>query len=200
MFYILICMSAVLLALSKQLKFYPTMSSTVQKAVVITAIGEPAVLINDRKIPQPGPNQVQIKVTVAGINPHDQKSRAWGLFIDKGLPAIVTNDVVGKVSKLGEGVTKLAIGDRVVWQAAFDPESSQKGLQEYAVGDVDLLAKIPSSTSDDEAATLPTNIAASLVALFDTLKIPAPWSDGASSFDYANTSLLIIGGGSNCGR
>jgi NADPH:quinone reductase-like Zn-dependent oxidoreductase len=32
------------------------------------------------------------------------------------------------------------------------------------------------------------------------LGIPAPWNEGAKSFDYKNTALLIIGGGSNCGK
>lgn len=30
--------------------------------------------------------------------------------------------------------------------------------------------------------------------------IPAPWTEKAKTFDYAGTQLLIIGGGSNCGR
>ena len=46
--------------------------------------------------------------------------------------------------------------------------------------------------SDDEAATLPTNTIAPLVALFDTLEVPAPWSDEAKSFEYANNANLII--------
>jgi NADPH:quinone reductase len=175
------------------------MSST-QRAILVTEIGKPVVLITDRAIPQPGPNQVQIKVTVAGLNPHDQKSRDRGLFIAESLPAILTNDVVGKVTKLGDGVTKVAVGDRVVWQAAFDGASFQNGLQEYAIGDADHLAKIPDSISDDQAATLPTNVMAPVVALFKTLKIPAPWSEDAKRFDYASATVLIVGGGSNCGK
>ncbi|KAI3391856.1 hypothetical protein diail_6686 [Diaporthe ilicicola] len=87
----------------------------------------------------------------------------------------------------------------VVTQPGFSPGWAQNGLQEYATADVGAFAKIPETTSDDEAATLPTNIIAPLVAIFDTLKIPAPWS-GQNEFDYAGTTLLIIGGGSNCGR
>ena len=181
--------------------------SETQKAVVITELGKPAVL-SDRAIPQPGPGQVLVKVTVAGLNPHDQKSRDGGLFIADHLPAVLTNDVVGNVIKLGDGVTDVIVGDRVVWQPAFASAtppnakftSAQNGLQHYAVADVDLLAKIPASISDDGAATIPTNIIAPLVALFDTLEIPAPWSDQAAKFDYANTTLLVMGGGTNCGK
>ena len=178
------------------------MAST-QKALIVTEIGKPIVLTTDRTIPEPSQNQVQIKVTVAGLNPHDQKSRDRDLFIADNLPAVLTNDLVGKVTKLGSAnITKFKVGDRVVSHAGFGKElaSTQNGLQEYAVADVDFLARIPDSISDDEAATLPTNIIAPLVALFDTLEIPAPWNDAAKKFDHANTSLLVVGGGSNCGK
>jgi NADPH2:quinone reductase len=174
--------------------------SGAQKALVVTELGKPVSLVTDRPIPEPGANQVQVKVTVAGLNPHDEKSRSLGLFIADDLPSILTNDVVGKVTKLGQGVTDIAVGDRIVFQPTFAPGSPQNGLQEYATADLLALAKIPDSITDDEAATLPTNIIAPLVALFETLKIPAPWSKAAEGFDYANTSLLVIGGGSSCGR
>ncbi|KAK9489185.1 chaperonin 10-like protein [Lipomyces doorenjongii] len=171
-----------------------------QKALVITDIGQPVVLVHDHAIPEPGPNQVQIKVTVAGLNPHDGKSRDAGLFISQSLPAVLANDVVGKVVKVGQGVAGITIGDRIVSQAVFAPGSLQNGLQEYALAAVGSMAKVPDSITDDEAATLPTNIIAPLVALFKVLEIPAPWSPTAEDFDYVNASILIVGGGSNCGK
>jgi NADPH:quinone reductase-like Zn-dependent oxidoreductase len=190
-----------------------------QKALIVPAIGAPVTLITDRAIPTPGPNQVQVKVSVAGINGHDAKSIEYGLFInpnlsrataggepsdldlDLDLPFILTNDVVGVITELGPGVRggDLSVGDRIVYQPSFAPGSTQNGLQEYALADLGALAKIPRGISDDEAATLPTNIIAPLVALFDTLAIPAPWTPEAATFDYANTTILVIGGGSNCG-
>ena len=180
--------------------FYHAAMSSTQRAIVVTELGKPVSLTVDWPIPEPKQNQVQIQVKVAGLSPHDAKSRDGGLFIANALPAIITNDVVGEVTKLGEGVTNLAIGDRIVSHPEFDGSSTQNGLQEYAVADIDFLAKIPESVSDDEAATLPTNMIAPLVALFEALEIPAPWTDQAKIFDYANTSLLIMGGGSNCGK
>lgn len=177
------------------------MSNTqTQKALVVTELRKPIKLVHDHAVPEPGPKQIQLKVKVAGINPHDQKARDYGLFIAENLPAILTNDVVGTVTKLGEGVSGVAVGDRVVTQPGFSPGSLQNGLQEYAIADEGAFAKIPEGTSDDEAATLPTNIIAPLVALFSVLKIPAPWSAEAKGFDYAGTTLLVVGGGSNCGR
>jgi NADPH:quinone reductase-like Zn-dependent oxidoreductase len=171
-----------------------------QKALIVTEIGKPLILVEDRIIAEPGPNQVQVKVGVAGINPHDGKARDIGLIIAGKLPAVLTNDVVGRVIKVGSGVTSISVGDRVVFQSGVTPGYTQNGLQEYAVADIGALAKIPDSITDDEAATLPTNIIAPLVALFDTLQIPAPWSAEAKSFDYASTTLLVVGGGSSCGK
>lgn len=174
------------------------MTST-QKALLVTEIGKPVVLVTDHPIPQPGAKQIQIKVSVAGLNPHDYKAQGYNLFKDT-LPFSLSNDVVGKVSKLGEAVTGVAVGDRVVSYGGFAPGSQQNGLQEYATADAGAFTKIPDSISDDEAATLPTNIIAPLVGLFAMLKIPAPWTPQAKDFDYTGTTLLLIGGGSSCGK
>lgn len=189
--------------LYRQRSFFTTkMPASTQKALLVTEVGKPITLTETRPIPQPGPSQVQIQVTVAGLNPHDQKSRDIGLFVASHLPAVLANDVVGRVTSVGESVTQYAVGDRIVTQATFSPGSLQNGLQQYALADVDFSAKIPDSLSDDQAATLPTNIIAPLVAIFDAsaLNIPAPWTSAASSFDYAGTTLLIVGGGSGCGK
>ncbi|KAL4875633.1 putative alcohol dehydrogenase [Aspergillus karnatakaensis] len=189
---------------------------TTQKALLLTEIGAPLSLTHDWPIPSPSTAQVQVKVLIAGINPHDAKSRDWGLFIrlDRSppviaspderaavdLPNILTHDVVGKITKLGPGVTGLRIGDRVTFQASFWKGSKQNGLQEYAVADVGALSKIPEGISDDEAATLPTTVFTSVTALFHNLAIPAPWSEAARDFDYAGASVLVVGGGSSCGQ
>jgi NADPH:quinone reductase-like Zn-dependent oxidoreductase len=84
----------------------------------------------------------------------------------------------------------------------MSPDSSQKGLQEYALVDETFTSKTPEGFTDDDVATLPTNLMASFIGLFDEgrgLGIPWPFLDEAAPFDYAGTQLLIIGGGSNCG-
>lgn len=172
-----------------------------QTALFVSEVGGRVEATSDWPIPQPGPGQIQIRVTVAGLNPHDQKARDAGLFIKDNLPAILGNDVTGVVTLVGPYVTKFKVGDRVVSQSRLDGYS-QRALQQYAVVDEDFASKIPEGFSDHDAATLPTNAAAALIALFDEsgLDIPAPWSSSAEAFDHAGTKLLILGGGSNCGR
>jgi NADPH2:quinone reductase len=176
---------------------------TTQKAVLAKEVGKPLQLVTDHPVPQAGPGQVLLKVTVAGFNPHDQKARDGGLFIAENLPGILTNDVTGTVVALGPGVDKYQVGDRVLSHPGFSGNYAQNGLQEYAVNDVNAGFKIPDAISDDEAATLPTNIIAPLVGLFDGTNgvgIPAPWTEEAKAFDYKGATVLVLGGGSNCGR
>jgi NADPH2:quinone reductase len=173
-----------------------------QAALVVNEVGKP-LAITERQIPTPAENQVQVRVTVCGLNPHDEKARDTGLFIADKLPAVLGNDVSGVVTALGPGVSNRQIGDHVVGHSSLAPGSLQNGLQEYVVLDVPFTAVIPKGVSDDEAATLPTNIIAPLVALFHDesgLGMPAPWTKDAESFDYKGQTLLVVGGGSNCGR
>jgi NADPH:quinone reductase len=174
------------------------MAPTTQKALEVHALKEPLVLVNDRTVLEPGSGEVRIQVTVAGINPHDNKSRDIGLFIGDKLPAVLTNDVVGRVEKVGSDVSNLKVGDRVVSQANWTKGSPSNGLQEYAVLEAQFVSKIPDKISDDGAATLPTNALPALVAFYGPkgFRLPAPWT----SPDLKNEAIFIIGGGSNCGR
>src|ERR1700760_3549624 len=150
-----------------------------QKALLATEIGKPLTLVSDHPVPNPGPGQVLLKVTTAGLNPHDSEALYDGLFIKDSPPAILANDVVGTVVALGPNVTKYSIGDRVLSHASFIGTYDQDGLQEYAINDIDFGFKIPESVTDSQAATLPTNVIAPLFGYFHTEKglgIPAPWS------------------------
>ena len=179
--------------------------SSTQSALLVTSIGNSLTLTKTHPVPTPSPTQLLLKVSVTSLNPHDQKSRDVGLFIANSLPAILSNDVVGNVVSPGseaQALGKFKVGDRVLSHAALDGKSLQNGLQQYILADVDFCMPIPDSVSDDQAATLPTNIIAALIAFFDDsgFGIPAPWRDEAKAFDYAHTTVLIVGGGSSCGR
>ncbi|KAK8036090.1 GroES-like protein [Apiospora rasikravindrae] len=164
-----------------------------QNAIVVQEVGKPVVLVHHQPIPSPGPQQVQFKVKVAGLNPHDQKGRDAGLFTQNRLPAVLGNDVVGIVTQLGPDVQGISVGDRIVTQGfvGHNGGSSQSALQES-----------PTRYQTTRRPQSPTNIIAPLVGLFDRLQIPAPWVDDARSknFNSAGTSVLIIGGGTNNGR
>lgn len=67
---------------------------------------------------------------------------------------MLSKDVVGTVSRVGDGVTAFKVGDRVMsLGSGAVMDSSQSGLQEYALADVENCAKIPHNISDDEAVS-----------------------------------------------
>jgi NADPH2:quinone reductase len=172
------------------------------RALVVTKVGAPLSLAQ-RPTPHPKENQVVVKVKVVGLNPHDQKARDTGLFIADDLPAVLGNDIVGIVTEVGASVSSRKIGDRILGQPTLEAGSLQTGLQEYAILDVPFTAEVPPEISDDQAATLPTNLVAPLVGLFSEASgsgIPAPWTEAAKTFNYGAQMVLIVGGGSACGK
>jgi NADPH2:quinone reductase len=138
---------------------------------------------------------------VAGLKSHDQKARDTSLFIKDAPPTILGHDITGVVTAVGHDLTKYKAGDRIVSQSQL-VGYKQKALQRYAVVDENFSSKIAKGFKDHDAATLPTNAVAALISLFDPIGLdtPAPWRKANVSFDYAGAALLILGGGSNCGR
>ncbi|KAK2781925.1 hypothetical protein FQN53_000268 [Emmonsiellopsis sp. PD_33] len=178
-----------------------------QKALLLHAVGTPVVL-EERPIPEPGENELLVKVTAASLNPHDQKVRDFGLLLQSGL-AVLANDLAGEVVKLGPGAiaATYSVGEHVFAQSSPNgngPISADTGgLQEYTIVNAKHAAKVADSgLTDDEAVTLPTNTIPPFLALFHESGhgFPPPWSSGAATFDYASKTLLVLGAGTNCGR
>lgn len=133
---------------------------TVQTALIVQKIGGPVSAVHDWPVSLPSSRQIQVKVTVAGLNPHDQKGRDIGLFIKDKLPGILGSDVVGVVTALGDDVNRFRVGDRVFGQSSLGPGAASKALQQYAILDEDYAAIVPEGFTEDESATLPTNLLA----------------------------------------
>ncbi|UVO50882.1 quinone oxidoreductase [Sphingomonas sp. SUN019] len=88
------------------------------KVARITRIGGPEVIEwQDVDLPPPGPGEVRIRTTAAGLNYIDTYHRDGTYPTD--LPAALGMEGVGVVTALGDGVTELAVGTRV---ATFGPE------------------------------------------------------------------------------
>ncbi|MGW2649709.1 NADP-dependent oxidoreductase [Streptomyces sp. NPDC001393] len=120
------------------------------KSVQFSRFGGPEVLeIVDVPNPHPGPGQVRVAVRAAGVNASDWKKRAG--LMDEGLPQTLGHEASGVVDEVGEDVTDVAVGDRVVGL------SEQGGAQaELAV--LSFWAPLPASVGFAEAAALPTAV------------------------------------------
>ncbi|EWZ28563.1 hypothetical protein FOZG_17772 [Fusarium oxysporum Fo47] len=159
-----------------------------QKTLLLDEVGKP-LIVGDRLIPQPGKNQLLVKVLVAGLNPHDQRTRDAGLYVTS-MPYVLANDLVGEVVTAGTGEysAKFTLGERV-----FGHTFAEGGFHNDFNG---------AGLSDDEASTIPVIVLAGFIALFASSGhgLPPPFSPEAKSFDFASVTLLVIGGGSNTGR
>ena len=85
------------------------------RAVRISRHGGPEVLeVADVPEPRPGPGEVRVRARAIGLNFIDTYQRT-GLYPVK-LPATLGMEAAGEVDAVGEGVSALKAGDRVVYQ------------------------------------------------------------------------------------
>ncbi|KAH6913512.1 chaperonin 10-like protein [Coprinopsis sp. MPI-PUGE-AT-0042] len=170
-----------------------------QKAVLLPEkFGE--LVLGTAPIPKPGPGEVLIRVQSAGLNPVDWKMRKFGVYM-LDFPVILGVNIAGDIEELGEGVDLFSKGDRVFTHGGFQNEHN--AFQQFTKGDASLLAKIPSSLSYDEAASLPTAIVTAYLGLYNN----PPHGLGLTSFlevdgrgAYHDTPLIVNGGSSSVGQ
>jgi NADPH:quinone reductase len=77
--------------------------------------------IGDMPKPEPGPNEVRVRLRWSGVNPSDVKSRAGLRSSSMPFPQVVPHsDGMGIVDAVGAGVTAARIGERVwIWNGAW---------------------------------------------------------------------------------
>jgi NADPH:quinone reductase-like Zn-dependent oxidoreductase len=124
----------------------------------------------ERPEPKPGYGHVLVRVKAWSLNYRDLMM-VKGMYNPKlRLPVVPFSDGAGVVQAMGEGVTRVKIGDRVAgifmqqWLAGEITEAKARSalggggpgmLQEYVVLHEDGLMRVPDHLTDEEAATLP---------------------------------------------
>ncbi|KAF1345546.1 chaperonin 10-like protein [Delphinella strobiligena] len=173
--------------------------SSSQTALVLDGISAPLKKVT-LPIPTPKGNQVLLKVTAAGLNAMDQKIRDHNIWnLATTYPSILAFDVVGVVISNGPD-SSLPPGTHVFARSLIsDPASG--GLQGYTVVDGSYAIPVPPNLSDLDASTYPINAFTVGAALFapDTGFFPLPGTPESETFDYADATLVIVGGGTNTG-
>lgn len=127
------------------------------RAMVLEAVGQPLVL-RQAADPEPGPGEVRLRVEACGVCRTDLH------VVDGELPAVSTpiipgHEVVGLIDRLGEGVHRLGLGQRVgvPWLG------STCGTCEYCLGGRENLCDAPGFTG----YTRPGGFASHLIARAD---------------------------------
>ncbi|MDB5566814.1 MAG: quinone oxidoreductase [Tardiphaga sp.] len=124
------------------------------KAVLVHRPGGPEVLdYVDLAIPLPGQHDVQIRAEAFGVGQPDALIRRGIYKWMPPLPANPGNDVAGRVSAVGEGVTDIAVGQKVLLSAR---DLSQRGgcYAEYVVAPADAVHILPETVDLQEAVCL----------------------------------------------
>lgn len=122
------------------------------KAVVIEGIGGPEVLqVRDVPTPEPGADQVRVRIRAAGVNRADLMQARGQYPAPEGAPADIPGlEFAGEVEALGPGVTNgLKLGDRVFGIVAGG------GQAEYAVVPARMAVPIPANLDFEGAAAVP---------------------------------------------
>ncbi len=130
------------------------------RAVGVRQHGGPEALeIVDVPERHAGPGEVRLRVHAATVSPTDTYQRN-GAFAERqaqaGPPPYVPGmDAAGIVDEVGDGVTHLAVGDRVM--AIVQPKGTHGGYSSSLVLPAESVTRAPAGTSHAAASTLPMN-------------------------------------------
>lgn len=145
------------------------MTAHMRAYVIEEPFGIDALRVVERPVPRPGAGQVLVRMRAVALNYRD-------LMIVGGRwrapsPRVPVSDGVGEVVALGEGVSRVALGDRVAgtfyprWidgeptpqklQASLGGTAADGVLAEHVLFDADAVVAVPAHLTDAEAATLP---------------------------------------------
>lgn len=143
----------------------PAVVEDTMKALRIHAFGSPdSPALEEIPLPEPGPGEVLVRVKAASVNPLDlkilagQKQAAFPI----AFPYTLGTDVAGVVAAVGEDVTDLRHGDRVVGR--LDPKAGGAFAQ-FARVSASTLQLVPESLDLSRAAALPTAAGTAFQAL-----------------------------------
>src|ERR1700755_3208352 len=121
--------------------------------VAISKPGGPEVLLPEqRALPQPGPDEILIKVISAGVNRPDVAQRAGVYPPPPGASDLPGLEVAGEVVALGSGVKKHKLGDKVMSLVAGG------GYAQYCIAQDAQAMTVPASLSIQEAGAIPETL------------------------------------------
>ncbi|KXX59938.1 NADPH:quinone oxidoreductase family protein [Rhodococcus sp. LB1] len=133
------------------------------KAWRVHELGEPRTALQLEEVPDPtaGPGQVLVKVLAAPANFPDVLLCRGEYQIKPPLPFTPGVELCGEVLEVGDGVTRFAVGDRVIG----NPNLPGGGFAQMAVMDEANTFAAPSALDDAEASALSIGYQTSWFAL-----------------------------------
>ncbi|KAK4496688.1 hypothetical protein PRZ48_012670 [Zasmidium cellare] len=156
--------------------------------------------IQPSPIGTPTPTQILLKTSALAIQPIDALLQAHA-FLPLSYPTILGVDVAGTVISVGDAVSRLKVGDRVIGTAGgmLNGNLSEGGFQEYVVLGENVAAKIPEAMGFERAVVLPCGLSCAASAFFRgepylSLRLPT-----TPATKPTGEVVLIWGGASSVG-
>lgn len=143
------------------------------KSVIVTRTGPPEVLqIIENDLRPPSAGEVRVKILAAAVCQPDitvrtGKSLYSGTPLGQKIPFVPGYAIIGVVDAVGEGVTGVAVGDRVGALTVVG------GYSEYLYWKSDRLIPVPPTLDPAEAVTLILNYIVAYQTLHRSVKIKA---------------------------
>src|ERR1051326_2691070 len=121
------------------------------KAVVITRFGGPEVLeVQDVPAPQPGPDEILVRVCGTALNRADLLQRAGGYAAPPGVPQNISGlEFAGEVAELGTNARRWSKGDRVMGIIGGGAHA------EFVTAHQDAVAAVPANLELSDAGAVP---------------------------------------------
>ncbi|MEU3982010.1 NADP-dependent oxidoreductase [Streptomyces sp. NPDC026672] len=136
------------------------------RVITQDVLGGPEVLRTaEAERPEPGANQVLVRMRAAGVNPTDWKHRATGGFLGRP-PFVLGWDVSGVVEAVGVGVAAFHPGDEVFGMLPYPYGHGSHA--EYVLAPVRALVHKPASLDHTLAGALPLVSLTAWQALVET--------------------------------
>jgi putative PIG3 family NAD(P)H quinone oxidoreductase len=139
----------------------------VRAVSVVSPRGPDGLVLIDVAVPNPGPDDVIIRVRAAGVNRADLLQRAGHYPPPAGAPERLGLEVSGTIEALGSGVAGWSVGDRVC--ALLDGG----GYAELVVAPAAQLLPVPEALNLLDAAALPEAVCTAWSNLVDVGRLAA---------------------------
>ena len=144
-----------------------------------------AFILEEQPIPEPGAQDLLVRVSAIGMNPVDTKFRKR-----TEQDGVLGWDACGVVERTGEAVSGFKPGDHVFYAGDITKPGCNS---EYQLVDQRIVALAPEKLSPEDAAAMPLTSITAWESLFDRLGFAAEQNVNE------NQSILIIGGAGGVG-
>jgi NADPH2:quinone reductase len=152
--------------------------------------GVETIQMKSLPVPEPGPDEVLLRVESAGVgvwDPYEREGEFAKMFGTKPrFPYVLGSDGAGTVAAVGEKVRGLKEGDRAYALALVNPKGGF--YAEYAAVKAEYVSPIPNKLTVEQAGAMPSDALTALRGLDEVLQLKS------------GESLLVFGAGGGIGH